>query len=38
MNEQAFSSMMTTLENKGSVFSKLLDVDKTAKTGPVVGE
>ena len=38
MNEQAFSNMMTTLENKGSVFSKLLDVDKTAKTGPVVGE
>jgi len=37
MNEQAFNSMMTTLENKGSVFTQLLDVDKT-KTGPVVGE
>ena len=37
MNEQAFSSMMTTLESKGSVFAKLLDVDK-GKTGPVVGE
>ena len=37
MNEQAFNSMMTTLENKGSVFAQLLDVDKT-KTGPVVGE
>jgi len=37
MNEQAFASMMTTLENKGSVFAKLIDTDKT-KTGPVVGE
>lgn len=37
MNEQAFNSMMTTLENKGSVFAQLLDADKT-KTGPVVGE
>ena len=37
MNEQAFASMMTTLENKGSVFAQLLDTDKT-KTGPVVGE
>ena len=37
MNEQAFSSMMTTLESKGSVFAKLVDADKT-KTGPVVGE
>ena len=37
MNEQAFSSMMNTLESKGSVFAQLLDADKT-KTGPVVGE
>jgi hypothetical protein len=37
MNEQSFTSMMTTLESKGSVFSKLIDIDKT-KTGPVVGE
>ena len=37
MNEQAFSSMMTTLESKGSVFTKLIDVDKT-NAGPVVGE
>jgi hypothetical protein len=37
MNEQAFSSMMNTLENKGSVFAKLLDTDKS-KGGPVVGE
>jgi hypothetical protein len=37
MNEQAFSSMMTTLENKGSVFAQLLDSDKT-KTGAVVGD
>jgi hypothetical protein len=37
MNEQAFASMMTTLESKGSVFAQLLDTDKT-KTGPVVGE
>jgi hypothetical protein len=37
MNEQAFASMMTTLENKGSVFAKLIDTDKT-KAGPVVGE
>jgi hypothetical protein len=37
MNEQSFASMMTTLENKGSVFAKLLDTDKT-KAGPVVGE
>lgn len=37
MNEQAFNSMMTTLESKGSVFAQLLDADKT-KGGPVVGE
>jgi len=37
MNEQAFNSMMNTLESKGSVFAQLLDADKT-KTGPVVGE
>jgi hypothetical protein len=37
MNEQAFSSMMSTLENKGSVFAQLLDSDKT-KPGAVVGD
>lgn len=38
MNEQAFNSMMNTLENKGSVFAQLLDADKTKTNGPVVGE
>lgn len=38
MNEQAFNSMMNTLENKGSVFAQLLDSDKTKTNGPVVGE
>jgi hypothetical protein len=38
MNEQAFNSMMNTLENKGSVFAQLLDTDKTKTNGPVVGE
>jgi hypothetical protein len=37
MNEQAFSSMMSTLESKGSIFANLVDMDKS-KTGPVVGE
>lgn len=38
MNEQSFNSMMSTLESKGNVFSKLLDDDKESRTGAVVGE
>ena len=33
MNENAFSNMMETLENKASVFSKLLDADLSSKKG-----
>jgi hypothetical protein len=37
MNEQAFSNMMSTLENKASVFSKLLDSDVSGAKRPMVG-
>jgi len=37
MNEQAFSNMMSTLENKASVFSKLLDADVSGTKRPMVG-